>query len=68
MFPIGRAEGCGDRDVNDTHNHGEWDEYPLKINASSVAIPSRLLATSSIFPRTLSMSGSKMLSCHETIR
>jgi len=62
MFLIGRAEGCGDRSVNDIHNHDEWEEYPLKINASSVAIPSRLLATSSIFSRTLSMSGNQMLS------
>ena len=40
------------------HNHGRWSEYPFKIRASSLAIPSRLLATSSIFPSTLSMSGS----------
>ena len=62
MFPIGRVEGCGDREVNDVHNYDELEEYPLKINASSVAIPSRLLATSSIFPRTLSMSGNQTLS------
>jgi len=44
------------------HNHGRWGEYPLKISASSAAIPSRLLATSSIFPSTLSMSGDRALS------
>lgn len=62
MLLAGRAEGCGDCTVNDARDHSEWEGYPLKINASSVAIPSRLLATSSIFSRTLSMSDNRMLS------
>ena len=64
MSPIDRAEGCRGRTINNIYNHGEWEEYPLKINASSVAIPSRLLATSSIFSRTLSISDNRMLGYH----
>ena len=61
MFPVVQAEGCRDRKVNGIHNDGEWMKYPLRINASSVATPSRLLATSSIFPSTLSTSGNQIL-------
>lgn len=68
MFPIVRAEGCRDRKVNGIHNDGEREEYPLRINASSVAIPSRLLATSSIFSSTLSTSGNQIFRYHARLR
>ena len=62
MSPTGRAEGCRRAvSMSFIHNHYRWSKYPFKIRASSLAIPSRLLATSSIFPSTLSMSDNRAL-------